>query len=81
MPAFHRVGVRGPALLWEGHSLQVHPLSSSRERRGGPAGRVLRVGLGVGEAQAHFHMGAVWGRLGREDGRSGQVAAHLSLFP
>ena len=39
------------------------------------------VGLGVGEAQAHFHMGAVWGRLGREDGRSGQVAAHLSLFP
>ena len=49
--------------------------------RGYENGRGEAGGLGVGEAQAHFHMGAVWGRLGREDGRSGQVAAHLSLFP
>ena len=72
MPAFHRVEVRGPPFSWEGQSLQVHPLSSSRERRGGPAGKVLRVGLGVGEAQADFHRGAGWGVWGeRTDAQDG----------
>ena len=52
--------------------MQVHPLSSSRERRGGPAGKVLRVGLGVGEAQADFRMGAGWGVWGeRTDAQDG----------
>lgn len=51
-----------------GGAVLAGPPTLQQQRGGaGPAGRV---GVGVEEAQAHFHMGEGWGRLGREDRRA-----------